>query len=453
MKISWAAISLLMVVPWFASCGGGNSTGGSTGGNNGGAPSVTLDTPSAGASQLSGHASNYPSTAKIVIYALTNEWYVQPLVDAPFTTIQSDGSWTSSTYPWSVLVVLLVDPASYTPQATEITNPALDPGVLTYTLYPTGPVSLTFSGYTWGIKMTGTSPNDYFDPGPNFWSNNPSVVNVASDGLHLHVSNINGLWQCGEVYLTKSLGYGTYTVQVASHLDQLQQNTVAAPLFIYVASSGQEIDNEYSGNAGLVPEPYNAQFVVQPYSVPGNIVYYNQPSAAQFTTQMHWSANRVVFSAWGGWASSPSTATLIYQWTYTGNSIPTAGQERVHINLWLLSGTAPQTGVGDEMVINSFTFQPTTAQNAAEMSSFAHSENATVLDQRLSLTDTQQAEEASTSTVPISSPPAVSNGQAISEVMAILGKPSKTLVVDGKSVYVYKDHRVSFVDGIVAHQK
>jgi hypothetical protein len=53
-------------------------------------------------------------------------------------------------------------------------------------------------------------------------------------------------------------------VQVVSHLDQLDRNTVAAPLFIY-AAPGQELDNEYSGTGGLVPDPYDAQFVVQPY--------------------------------------------------------------------------------------------------------------------------------------------------------------------------------------------
>jgi len=49
---------------------------------------------------------------------------------------------------------------------------------------------------------------------------------------------------------------------------------------------------------------------------------------------------------------------MIYQWTYTGSYIPPVGQERVHINLWLLNGSAPVSGAGDEMVINSFTFQP-----------------------------------------------------------------------------------------------
>jgi len=358
-------LALVFVVSGLTSCspGGATSTGGgSTGGGcssvTGGQPAVTLIPPASGATRLSGYACNVNSTSiKVVTYALTNQWYVQPLIAAPFTDIAADGSWSSYTNPWSDIVVLLVDPASYTPLATEITNPALDPGVLAWTEYPSGLISLNFSGYTWGIKVTGNASGDQFDPGPNFWTNNTSVVNVAADGLHLNIAQIYGIWQCGEVYLTKSLGYGTYTVQLSSNLSQLDPNTVAAPLFIY-AAPGQELDNEYSGAGGLVPAPYSAQFVVQPYTVPGNIVYYTQPSTAQFTTQMVWQANRVTFTTWTGWASAPAPGTLIRQWTYTGSYVPAPGQERVHINLWLLNGAAPIRGVGDGMVINSFTFQP-----------------------------------------------------------------------------------------------
>jgi beta-lactam-binding protein with PASTA domain len=333
------------------------SSGGCTAG---GPPTVTLETPAAGASQLSGTACNVDTTViKIVIYALTNQWYVQPLADAPFTGISADGSWQSATNPWSSIVVLLVNSASYTPAATEITNPALDPGVLAWTQYPPGPASVNFSGRTWGIKTTGNLPGYQFDPGPNFWSNDPSVVSVAADGLHLKITEINGVWQCGEVYLTQSLGYGTYTVQVGSPLNQLDQNTVAAPLFIY-AGPNQELDNEYSGTGGLVPNPDNAQFVAQPYTVSGNIVHYVQPPTAQFTSQMVWSADHVTFTAWNGWSGTPAASDIIYQWNYQGSNIPTPGQERVHINLWLLGGNAPLGGVGDEMVINSFNFQPST---------------------------------------------------------------------------------------------
>jgi hypothetical protein len=318
-----------------------------------------LDPPSAGATQLSGRAVNVDSAKiKVVIYVLTNQWYVQPFVSTPFTDISANGSWTSFTHPWSRIVVLLIDPVNYSPAATLINNPALDPRILAWTEYPSsGPVSLNFSGYTWGIKTTGGGASEQFDPGPNFWSNDSSVIKVQADGLHVKVTQIDGKWQCGEVYLLKSLGYGTYTVQISSQLNNLDQNTVAAPLFIYAALN-QELDNEYSGVGGLIPNPFNAQFVVQPYTVSGNVTQYLQSSTAQFTSQIEWRADHVTFQTWNGWSNDPVTSDIISQWTYTSSDIPPVGQERVRINLWLLNGNAPVSGIGDEMVIRSFSFQP-----------------------------------------------------------------------------------------------
>jgi hypothetical protein len=73
---------------------------------------------------------------------------------------------------------------------------------------------------------------------------------------------------------------------------------------------------------------------------------------------MEWAADHVTFWAWNGWSSTPAPTDIIFQWTYTGASIPPVGQERVHINLWLLNGSAPISGAGDEMIIHSFNFQP-----------------------------------------------------------------------------------------------
>ena len=131
---------------------------------------------------------------------------------------------------------------------------------------------------------------------------------------------------------------------------------MAAPLFLY-AVPGQELDNEYSGPGGLIPGLNNAQFVVQPFTVPGNLARYVQPSTAQFTTQMEWRADHVTFSAWNGWSNAPAAADIISQWIYRGAYIPPPGQ-RVHINLWLLNGRAPASGAGDEMIIRSFSFRP-----------------------------------------------------------------------------------------------
>jgi hypothetical protein len=130
----------------------------------------------------------------------------------------------------------------------------------------------SFSGRTWGTKETGGL---LLPPGANFWSNDTSVVNVAADGLHLRIVRLQGEWQCAGVYLTEPLGYGTYTVQVASRLDQLG-NTVATPLFIF-ADPAHELDIAYSGPGRFVRSPYNAHFAVQPATHSGNIVRYVQP--------------------------------------------------------------------------------------------------------------------------------------------------------------------------------
>ncbi len=169
--------------------------------------------------------------------------------------------------------------------------------------------------------MTGNVAGDQFDPGPNYWSNDPSVVNVAAGELHLNIAQIDGRWQCGEVYLNRSLGYGTYTVQINLLLSNLDLNTVAAPLFLQ-AGVNQDFDNEYSGFGGLIPAPNNAQFVVQPFTTSGNLVRHIQPSTSQFTTQMEWRSDHIAFRAWSGWATTPAPADVINQWTYTGGNIP-----------------------------------------------------------------------------------------------------------------------------------
>jgi hypothetical protein len=324
-------------------------------------PMLLVNPPAVGATSFSGYAYSIDrASTKIVVYNLTNQWYVQPTSSAPFTNIATDGSWRTSTSVWSKLAVLAVNPAVYSPAATMTINPALGgPGVLASAVYPSAPISVQFSGYDWGIRVTGNaSPSHRFGPGPNYWSDDGSVVSVDSIGrLHLKISQLQGLWHAGGVFLQKSLGYGTYTVQVDSALDKLDRNTVACPLFIY-AGDTQEYDNEYSGSGGLIPSPYNAHFAVQPSSVSGNKARYVQPAVKQWTTQMEWRQDHLTFRSWQGWSAVPAAADIISQWTYTGPNLFAPGQENVRINLWLLNGAAPMSGVGDEMVVKSFAFQP-----------------------------------------------------------------------------------------------
>ena len=57
-----------------------------------------------------------PEKYKIVLYARTDWWYVQPLIDAPFTSIKSDGMWSNWTHLGYRYAALIVRP-SFRPSA------------------------------------------------------------------------------------------------------------------------------------------------------------------------------------------------------------------------------------------------------------------------------------------------------------------------------------------------
>ena len=163
---------------------------------------------------------------------------------------------------------MLVD-STYVPGATRIDNPGARARRAAWAEYPsTRPdVPLQFGGRSWGIKVA----EDPFDPGPNVFTDSTDAVCVDGNGLHLRTTDVAGQWRSAEVYLTRPLGYGRYTIQVASRLDDLDTNTVAG-LFLY-ASPDRELDFEFSGGALIAP-PDNPQFVVQPYSAAGHLDRY-----------------------------------------------------------------------------------------------------------------------------------------------------------------------------------
>jgi hypothetical protein len=48
---------------------------------------------------------------------------------------------------------------------------------------------------------------------------------------------------------------------------------------------------------------------------------------------------------------------VIHEWDYRGPDIPPPGGERMRFNLWLFRGSAPDSGQGDAVVVDSFSFQ------------------------------------------------------------------------------------------------
>jgi len=65
---------------------------------------------------------------RIVLFAHWGPWWVQPFVDQPFTTIEPDSKWRSSTHFGTQYAALLVD-ASYRPPASTESLPSIGRGV------------------------------------------------------------------------------------------------------------------------------------------------------------------------------------------------------------------------------------------------------------------------------------------------------------------------------------
>ncbi|MFZ4508551.1 MAG: hypothetical protein ACOYON_12725 [Fimbriimonas sp.] len=213
----------------------------------------------------------------------------------------------------------------------------------------TAPRTIEFSGYKWQVKA-GTSQ---MGPGPNWWSDDAKSVWVDAKGaLHMTVRNINGRWHSTEVYLEKSLGYGTYRFEVASPANAVPNNVVLG-LFTWSnpdEDNHREIDFEISRWGD--PKAANAQFVVQPYDRPGQMVRFEIDPASPSVHEFVWKPGSVAFTC------SRPDGRQFATWSLAGAMIPKSVDEAVHINLWQFEGKVPSTGKPVEVVIKRFHFKP-----------------------------------------------------------------------------------------------
>ncbi len=284
---------------------------------------------------------------RVVLWAKTDRWYVQPSIANPYTVVQSDGSWSNSTYPWDRMVALLVD-LSYVPGSIRDYHPTMDPGVVCWDEYPDKSIKyFNWSNHRWRIKK-----GDLLGPGPNYFSDDTANVWIDQQNrLHLKIDYRDNRWYCSEVVLDHSLGYGLYKFKLDSRVDSLDYNTIFAG-FIY-ETINEEFDIEFSQR---LADPYNAQYVAQPWYTAGNIEFFNMPGSSQTSHSFEWRPDRIVFNSWNGHSDTPTPSTLIHTWTYTGEDIPIPGSERMIFNLYLFGGEAPVQAIEDEAIITSFQY-------------------------------------------------------------------------------------------------
>lgn len=164
------------------------------------------------------------------------------------------------------------------------------------------PRTLAWSGRSWLVKASSTPVG----PGPNLFSD--STDNVWVDRFDPSV--VAGLF--------------TWSDEPASHHREF-------------------------GRWSDAPQ-CNARYTVQPFDAGGHGHAFRRTAAAPSSHEFGWASDRVSFRSAG------PTGQAVASWDYRGPDVPTAGDERTRVNLWLHGGAPPADGAEVELVLDAFNF-------------------------------------------------------------------------------------------------
>ena len=306
---------------------------------------------------ITGRVKNARPGQQIVIYAHSGPWWVQPWPDRPFIPIKSDSTWSTETHLGFEYAALLVEPDYHPPPTLDVAPMQGGPVVLvtivkgtgTPTFAPTKP--LRFSDYDWDVRTVASDrggTNNLYDPN-NAWTD-------ASGALHLQITRKSGRWLCAEMTLNRSLGYGSYVVTVrdTSHLEP----AAVLSMITWDDRGGdqnyREMDVEIS-RWGDAANKSNAQYVVQPFYIPGNVFAIKAPSGT-LTHLMRWESGRASFKTFRG-TSAGTGAPVVSEHEFT-SAIPSPGQARVHLILYVVASHKNPLQKPSEVVIEKFEYFP-----------------------------------------------------------------------------------------------
>src|SRR5262249_51890373 len=206
---------------------------------------------------------------QIVLYAKNRSWWLQPLLEAPFTRISSNGKWLNATHLGTEYGALLVDPG-FRPDRNLENLPTVGGLVAAVSVVKGAAVSpspkLQFSGYEWRVRDAPSNRGGRSNPysADNAWTD-------AGGALHLRIRKKNERFECAEVALTRSLGYGTYSflVRDISALAPL----VTLEMFTWNYSAADQNNREMDVSIWRTSSDrmIRARFILQPYQVSSNL--------------------------------------------------------------------------------------------------------------------------------------------------------------------------------------
>ena len=309
-----------------------------------------------------------PAAHRVVVYIrVGGGWWTKPTFAEPATIIEPDGTWTCDITTGGLdheatrIVAFLIAAADAPPL---MQGEGEFPAVLSQSVLDEVQVVRTyrrridFAGLQWHVK-TGSVP---LGPGPNLFTDRGDAVWADGEGLHLTLAQGEAGWQATEVISDRTFGYGTYRIALRAAAEEFDPRVVFG-FFTWddlaPEQSYREIDIELS-YWGVVGGP-NAQFAVQPYTLPGHRYqfdarYGDRESIHTFT----WAPGRIDFAS----IARGTGESVEQRWSFYGDRVPETGAEQVRMNLWLLNGEAPADGRDVEVVVTSFSFEPLTLATA-----------------------------------------------------------------------------------------
>jgi hypothetical protein len=305
---------------------------------------------------IEGRVSNGRPGQRIVLFARSGMWWVQPFANQPFTAVQPDSKWKNITHPGSAYAALLVD-SRYQPLPTIAALPSKGGSVLAVamvegTLPVSPPKMVTFSGYQWEARSLDSDRGgtlNYFDPS-NAWTDQAGL-------LHLRISRPaegkqSDRWTSAEVKLSRSLGYGSYRF-VVRDVSRLEPAAVLS--FFTWDDTGplREMDVEISRWGETVRK--NAQYVIQPYFVAANSVQFDAPPGT-LTHWITWEPGRASFRTMRG-SQSKMGSDVVAEHVFT-SGVPAPGSERIHLNFYMYRSKRNPLQHESEVIIEKFEFRP-----------------------------------------------------------------------------------------------
>lgn len=304
---------------------------------------------------IGGRVTGAQSGQKIVLYAHSGVWWVQPTKAHPFTVIQPDSSWKNTTHLGTDYAALLVD-GNYDPASRVVSVPTVGKGVLAVAAshgQPGAPIVskvIHFSGYDWTVRSASS------DRGGEANTYDPSNVWTDEHGyLHLYMGPRNGRWTCAEVNLNRSLGFGTYRF-VVRDIAHLSPSAVVG-LFTWDDIRSEDLRNELDIELSRWDDPasWNAQYVVQPFYVSENVSRFLAPPGT-LTYTLRWepgSANFKTVRASGEGISTHPVSEHTFR-----SGVPSPASETVHMDLYDFHHSRHSATQPVEVVIERFEYVP-----------------------------------------------------------------------------------------------